>query len=183
MSRFVIVGKHGYFNLQEGWVDELAYATVFSGSEKEMFDRLPADAEHWAELLPDRPGHPRRLDDYRDAPPGTFQDADDNMIDIGAIVDDLRDTARQLVVQLGRDEIDPDFLHAMQVFFSQLAAAIEDHDGVETKSGVYHEAGRLRGYVLPESGSGYAVIFEIAPEEQIKELARLAAQATDNDNT
>ena len=103
------------------------------------------------------------------------------MIDIVAIANGLRDTARKLIGQLGQEKIDPDFEHAMQVFFSQLAAAIEDNDGVKTKSGVYHEAGRIRGFVLPESGKGYAVIFEIAPEAQIKELARLAAQAVDDE--
>jgi hypothetical protein len=155
----------------------LETATVFSGSEQMQFTSMPYGGTHWAELCHPSPGQPRRLVNVRLAPPDKPSPLEAGLIDIAAIVDDLRDTARQLVEQLNRDEIDPDFLHALQVFFGQLGAALEDVDGIENKTGVYHEAGRLRGYILPARRKGVAVIFEIAPEDQVKELARLAAEA------
>lgn len=169
MSRYVIVGKRGYYNYQNGWVDELSNATIFAGSEKLLFDRLPDDATHFAELARTKINQPLRLDDYRDAPPDHYNFDEGLLIDIADIIDESREFARLLVEQVKSDEMHPDFLHVIQVFFGQVAAAFEDSgDDIEYKSGVSFEPGKLRAFVLPSDPSGYSVKLEIAPERASK---------------
>lgn len=168
MSRYVIVGNRGYYNFQNDWVDKLASATVFSGSEKLLFDRLPDNASHWAELARTKPIQPLRLDDYRDAPP-EYNDSDEELlIDIADVLDESREFARLLVEQVKGDEMHPDFLHFMQVFFGQVAAAFEDADEfIEYNSGASIDSGRFRAFVAPSESVGYAVRLEIAPEREL----------------